>query len=151
MTETGFATPDEAETAFYDAFRASNLESMMGVWADREFIECIHPMSHRDRGTAAVRESWRRIFEGGLKIDLELSDINRTQDALLAIHTVYEHFSDPANDHPHPPVVATNIYRLIDGRWHMVLHHASPTPREDAVTAESLSAQQGQKGQTRLH
>ncbi len=151
MTETGFATPDEAEAAFYDAFRALNLESMMNVWADREFIERIHPMSDRDRGTAAVRESWRRIFEGGLKIDLELSDINRTQDALLAIHTVYEHFSDPGNDHPHPPVVATNIYQLIDGRWHMVLHHASPTPRDDPVTVESLSVQQGQKGQTRLH
>ena len=37
MTETGFATPDEAETAFYDAFRTSNLEAMMKTWAGHIF------------------------------------------------------------------------------------------------------------------
>jgi ketosteroid isomerase-like protein len=148
MTETGFATPDEAETAFYDAFRASNLEAMMNIWADQEFIECIHPMSDRDRGTFAVRESWRRIFDGGLKVELELSDIHRTQDALLAIHTVYEHFRTPGDDRQHPPVIATNIYQLIDGGWHMVLHHASPSPQDELSTTEQLPEQ---KGQPRLH
>ena len=142
MTETGFATPDEAETAFYNAFRTANLQAMMKTWADREFIECIHPMSDRDRGRVAVEESWRRIFDGGLKVELELSNVHRTQDALLAIHTVYEHFRSPGDDRRHPPVIATNIYQLIDGGWHMVLHHASPTPQDEFSTAEQFPEQQ---------
>jgi len=148
MNETGFATPDEAEAAFYDAFRASNLKAMMVAWADREFIECIHPMSDRARGRAAVEESWRRIFDGGLKVELELSNVHRTQDALLAIHTVYEHFSNPGDNRQHPPVVATNIYQLVDGGWYMVLHHASPTPLDDA---DSNDVPDTQQGRPRLH
>ena len=145
MTETGFATPDEAETAFYDAFRASNLKAMMFTWADHEFIECIHPMSDRARGREAVEESWRRIFYGGLKVELELSNVHRTQDALLAIHTVYEHFRSPGDNRQHPPVVATNIYQLTDSGWHMVLHHASPTPQDVFSKTEEPHEQQGQK------
>jgi len=148
MTETGFATPDEAEMAFYDAFRTSNLKAMMYTWADREFIECIHPMSDRARGRGAVEESWRRIFDGGLKVELELSNVHRTQDALLAIHTVYEHFRSPGDHRQHPPVVATNIYQLINDGWYMILHHASPTPQDEFDTTKELNEQQGQ---TRLH
>jgi ketosteroid isomerase-like protein len=148
MTDTGFATPDEAETAFYHAFRTSNLKAMMMTWANREFIECIHPMSDRARGREAVEESWRRIFDGGLKVELELSDVHRTQDALLAIHTVYEHFRNPGDNRGHPPVVATNIYQLIDGGWQLILHHASPTPHDELNISEEPSEQ---PGQSRLH
>ena len=128
MTPTGFATPEEAENAFYSAFETSDIHAMMSVWADGEFIECIHPMSDRARGRDAVHESWRRIFDGGLRVQLKVSDIHRTQDALLAVHIVYEHLSTPGENRQYPPVVATNIYQLIDNSWHMVLHHASPTP-----------------------
>ncbi len=148
MTDSGFATPDEAEEAFYDAFQASDLEAMMNVWADQEFIECIHPMSDRDRGRTAVEESWRRIFDGGLKVILQLSNIHRTQDALLAIHIVYEHFRTPEEDRQHPPVIATNIYQLIGGSWHMVLHHASPTSSDTFNDDDTLT---GEQGSTRLH
>ena len=148
MTDPEFATPDEAEEAFYAAFQASDLEAMMNIWADQEFIECIHPMSDRDRGRDAVEESWRRIFDGGLKVILELSDIHRSQDALLAIHIVYEHFRTPEEDQEHPPVIATNIYQLIDGGWHMVLHHASPTSPDTFNVDDTLPDEQGS---TRLH
>lgn len=148
MTDSVFATPDEAENAFYDAFQASDLEAMMSVWADQEFIECIHPISDRDRGRTAVEESWRRIFDGGLKVVLELSGIHRTQDALLAIHVVYEHFRTPEEDQQHPPVVATNIYQLIGGSWHMILHHASPTSADEPGMDDTSIDEQGS---ARLH
>lgn len=137
MTSNRFATPDEAEQAFYDAFQAADLDAMMNIWADREFIECIHPMSERERGRTAVEESWRRIFEGGLKVNLELSEIHRTQDALLAIHVVYEHFSTPGQEPQHPPVIATNVYQLIEDGWYMVLHHASPTSNSGLEAGET--------------
>jgi ketosteroid isomerase-like protein len=131
MTPPEFATPDEAERAFYDAFEASDLNAMMNVWADRDFIECIHPMSDRTKGRPEVEASWRQIFDGGMRVRLQCSNIHRTQDALLAVHVLYEHFSAPGEDVQHPPIIATNIYQLIEGSWRMVLHHASPSPQDE--------------------
>ena len=149
MTHSGFATPQQAEQAFYDAFENSDLPAMMSVWADREFIECIHPMCDRAQGRSAVANSWKQIFSGGLRVNVELSHVHRTQDTLLAVHIVYEHISVPGEDTQRAPVIATNIYQLIDGSWHMVLHHASPSPADDAEE-ENLSDAFDQ-GNQRLH
>ena len=143
MTHYVFATPEEAERAFYDAFQNADLHAMMNIWADREFIECIHPLCDRARGRTAVADSWQEIFSGGLQIQLELSEVHRTQDALLAVHIVYEHLSVPVRDTHYPPVIATNIYQLIDGGWRMVLHHASPTPAEEQHDNDEFMPEDG--------
>jgi len=147
MSNPGFATPEEAEQAFYDAFRNADLNAMRAVWADGEFIECIHPMADRAQGQAAVRDSWRRIFDSGLRIQLTLSSVNRTQDALLAVHVVYEHLNVEGRDLQYPPVIATNIYQLVDGGWRMVLHHASPAPAEDQEESEEIPPETGEQRQ----
>jgi len=132
MNRSGYATPEEAETAFYQAFELCDLASMMDVWADRDFIECIHPMSERLQGRRDVENSWQQIFDSGLRVNIERSSVHRTQDALLAVHVLYEHLSIPGRNERHPPVIATNIYQLIDGSWRMVLHHASPSPQDES-------------------
>jgi ketosteroid isomerase-like protein len=132
MNRSGYATPQEAETAFYQAFELCDLAAMMDVWADREFIECIHPVSERLQGRRDIENSWRQIFDSGLRVDIQRSGVHRTQDALLAVHVLYEHLSIPGRNERHPPVIATNIYQLIDGSWRMVLHHASPSPQDEA-------------------
>ena len=38
-----FATPDEAETAFYTAFANANPEAMMTVWLASDSVICVHP------------------------------------------------------------------------------------------------------------
>lgn len=147
MKRSGYATPEEAETAFYNAFRLSDLAAMMDVWADREFIECIHPMSERLQGRRNIQNSWRQIFDSGLRVDIERSSVHRTQDALLAVHVLYEHLSIPGRTERHPPVIATNIYQLIDGSWRMILHHASPSPQDETDTEDEISALPGQPRQ----
>ena len=127
MTQSGFATPEEAEQAFYRAFQNADLRLMTAVWADRDFVECIHPMADRVQGHDQVMDSWRHIFAGGLRVQLQLSDVHRTQDALLAIHVVYEHLSVAGQTSDYPPVIATNVYQLLETGWFMVLHHASPS------------------------
>ena len=149
MTKAGHATPEEAELAFYDAFETSNLSAMMRVWADREFIECIHPMSDRIQGRDEVENSWQQIFSSGLNIKIRRSEIHRTQDALLAVHVLYEHLSIPGRSESHAPVIATNIYQLIDGNWRMVLHHASPSPNDEPEQQDELAATV--EGKRRLH
>ena len=147
MSRSEYATPEEAELAFYHAFEISDLSAMMDVWADREFIECIHPMSDRLQGRRDVENSWRQIFDSGLRVRIERSSVHRTQDALLAVHVLYEHLSIPGRTERHPPVVATNIYQFIDGSWRMVLHHASPSSQDEAEKDEGMPASQPQARQ----
>jgi len=149
MTQSGFATPEEAEQAFYRAFQSADLHLMTEVWADRDFVECIHPMADRVRGHAQVMNSWREIFEGGLRVQLQLAEVRRTQDALLAIHVVYERLRVPGQRSDYPPVIATNVYQLLENGWFMVLHHASPSARGEPDNQAEI-APEPQPG-TRLH
>ncbi len=130
-----FATPDEAEEAFYTAFANSNLKAMMEVWLDSDTVTCVHPVGPRISGRDAVRGSWAEIFSnsGGLKF--RLGEVSRTQDALLAIHVLHEHITVPGEPGERPPAVATNIYQLTQDGWHMILHHASPVAAAVVRTA----------------
>jgi hypothetical protein len=40
---------------------------------------------------------------------------------------VHEHIRLGKDSQHQPPVIATNVYRLTDNGWRMVMHHASPT------------------------
>jgi ketosteroid isomerase-like protein len=62
MKKMLFATPQDAEAAFYEAFMKQDLEAMMAVWADDDEVYCVHPRGARVTGVAHVRESWRQIF-----------------------------------------------------------------------------------------
>lgn len=137
-----YATPEEAELAFYTAFQHADLAAMMDVWADREFIECIHPLSGRVRGRSAIEASWQRIFSSGQQLRITRSDVHRTQDSLLAIHVLHERLEISASNERHAAIVATNIYQLVDGGWHMVLHHASPSANSSGTAAEKTAGRQ---------
>lgn len=141
MSRPVFPTPEAAEQAFYEAFANADLSAMMDVWAEREFIECIHPMGDRVQGYDAVQENWREIFEGGLRVSFRLSNVHRTRDALLAVHVLYEHLSTSGDSDHWPPVIATNVFQLIDDSWRMTHHHASPCQDEttDTVTTDPVS------------
>lgn len=129
MSHIDFATPKEAEQAFYDAFARADLHAMMAVWADLENVVCIHPLGARLVGPHEVEAGWRELFSGGPRLHFELSQAQYTQDALLAVHTVQENIRVAGERELRPPVVATNIYQLTDRGWRMVLHHASPAAR----------------------
>ena len=53
MKKTLFATPQDAEAAFYDAFTKGDLDAMMEVWADDDVIYCVHPGGARMSGVAS--------------------------------------------------------------------------------------------------
>lgn len=123
-----FSTPAAAEEAFYRAFTDSDLAAMMSVWAPEDDIACIHPISAPLTGRASIQESWAAIFRNSPGMSLRVEIKRVTQQADLAMHLVYEHIR--ANDRraTQPPVIATNVYRHSARGWHMILHHASPTP-----------------------
>ena len=59
-----FATPQEAEAAFYEARARGDIESMMAVWGDEDDIVCALAGCPRACGYDEVRDAWRRVFAG---------------------------------------------------------------------------------------
>lgn len=136
-----FATPDEAEEAFYTAFAKASLDAMMGVWLDSDTITCVHPVGPRLTGREAVRGGWQELFRGGGGLRFRLGEVSRIQDALLSIHILHEYITVPGEEAERPPAVATNIYQLTNDGWRMILHHASPVAtqlRADKPAAAKL-------------
>ncbi len=135
-----FASPDEAENAFYEAFQRADLEAMMEVWAEDEEVACIHPGGERLEGLEEVRESWRRLFSQGPSLRFRITHRQVWRSALIAVHTVHENIQLLGERSGR--VIATNVYTLTAGGWRLVLHHASPglqeAPPEDEPGAITL-------------
>jgi uncharacterized protein (TIGR02246 family) len=140
-----FPTPDEAETAFYDAFERADVAAMMAVWAESDDIVCIHPQGPRLVGFDAVREAWVQIFAAGAQLRVRTTEHRAFDGQALAVHNVVE-LVTPVGDvaAPATAVYATNVYVLTEGGWRMAMHHANvskdvPAPRrEEAPPAHTL-------------
>jgi ketosteroid isomerase-like protein len=130
-----FATPDEAESAFYDAFERANLAAMMAVWADSDDIVCVHPQGPRLVGFQAVRESWMQIFAGGATLRVRTTEQKRFDSQSVAVRAVLEQVMPANEEGPTATVCATNVYELTANGWRMVVHQASPLA-EPAKPAE---------------
>ena len=128
MSKPVFNDPEDVEKAFYRAFESSDLEAMMQVWLDADYVECIHPMSHRLMGIVAIRDSWQEIFGHNSEVEFETVDTRRIEHRDLAVHIVNEHML--VNGNKRVQILATNIYEKTDTGWRMILHHASPAPKE---------------------
>jgi ketosteroid isomerase-like protein len=128
-----FPTPQDAEAAYYDALERGDLDAMMAVWSEDEEIACIHPGGPRLTGYAAIRDAWRRIFEGGARLQVRLSQVTVVQGPFTSLHSVIEHISVRDDESLRAPVVATNFYARGPLGWRMVLHHASPAPPDSAA------------------
>ena len=124
-----FNTPQEAETAFYAAFAEADIEAMMAVWANDDTISCVHPLGQRLDGHAAVRQSWQNLFKHSPKMQFVLNETRQWQGLDLAIHLVHEHIRIGQNQEFQAPMVTTNVYRRSNNSWHMISHHASPSPQ----------------------
>lgn len=128
MPQPTFTDPEDVENAFYRAFESSDIEAMMQVWLDADYVECIHPMSHRLMGIAAIRESWQEIFTNNAEVKFETVDTRRIEHKELAVHIVNEYML--VDGKKQVQILATNIYEKTPSGWHMILHHASPAPKE---------------------
>jgi ketosteroid isomerase-like protein len=135
MSTSLFATPEDAEAAFYDAIERGDLEAMMAVWADDEEVACIHPAGQRLTGLAAVRESWRHVFDNGARLHVRISHTLRWNSALMAVHNVVETLYLGDDPTPHGPMHATNVFVRGANGWRLLAHHSSTA--SDAPATES--------------
>jgi ketosteroid isomerase-like protein len=131
-----FATADEAESAFYDAFERANLSAMMAVWAESDDVVCVHPQGPRLVGFEAVRESWMQIFAGGATLRIRATEQRRFDGQSVAVRAVIERVSPAGEEAPVSLVCATNVYELTTSGWRMTVHHASPMAEAPRAQAE---------------
>jgi ketosteroid isomerase-like protein len=123
-----FTSPQEAETAFYEALARGDLEAMMTVWSEDEEIVCVHPGGPRLTGYATVREAWRRIFESGARLKVQLLALSTVHGPFTAVHSLIEQIGTAGQKQLAAPVAATNVYVRGALGWRMIVHHASPVP-----------------------
>jgi len=128
MSHPIIPSPDDAEQAFYDAFNRGDLEAMMKVWSEDEETVCVHPGGSRFSGITAIRESWKQLFETGMKFNVRISNVVRNHSALIAVHSLLQHVSVEGDDTIAPPLITTNVYARGPEGWQLLLHHTSPSP-----------------------
>jgi ketosteroid isomerase-like protein len=122
-----FATPQDAEDAFYDAIDEADAQGLRSVWEDSNDIACLLPMQPMLHG-ADVHEAFRPLVDGAIGLDIQVRHIRWLETDDLAIHFVEERVSMPGSP-PQPAVYALNVYRKSEAGWHLLIHQNSPTPR----------------------
>jgi len=129
VKKTAYPTPQDAETAFYEALEGGNLDAMMEVWAEDEEIVCVHPGGERLVGYDAVRAGWAQIMASGQRLRISLSDHTVLTGMMLVVHSLHENISVQGGRRPAVPIVVTNAYLRTTNGWRMIVHHASPSPQ----------------------
>lgn len=128
MTDKIFPTAQDAEAAFYEALERGDYQTMAAVWAEDEDVLCVHPGGPRLRGTDEVLAQWKRIFEGGQRLQVRITQQVVIAGMMVAVHSVQENIVIEGEGPAPHAVVATNVYQRIGPGWRMVAHHASPVP-----------------------
>jgi uncharacterized protein (TIGR02246 family) len=136
MKKTLFATPQDAEAAFYEAFMKRDLDAMMEVWADDDEVYCVHPQGARITGVAQVRESWRQLFSGGQNLRFQVRQQQVIQAMMVTVHSVYEQITIVGEARARGCMVVTNVYTRTERGWRMIVHHASPAPTIEEPTVQ---------------
>jgi hypothetical protein len=125
MPSDHFQTADEAETAFYNAFRRTDLGVMGSVWLPGEQARCVHPGGDLLQGYGAVLASWRSIFAGAQMPTVRVRVLDRFDAGALSIHLVEERIGPAGQDEDLTRVLATNTYLQTTDGWRLLLHHAT--------------------------
>lgn len=136
MNSPVFDSPEAVEEAYVRAFQAADLDAMMDLWADEEDIVCTHPIAGRQQqGRAAVLEGWIMVFARALDVELRLAGVRRMRVGELAIHCGEEHLLRLEDGSVRGINNFTNVYKRTAQGWKMILHHASPGPKQSQPAA----------------
>ena len=131
MTSDVVKAVEAANDEFYAAFETADLDRMTAVWDHEVDVVCVHPGWDALRGLNRVMRSWAVIFANTPYIQFFLSDVEVTVSGDLAVVTCSENIlTAPGERGGDAKVVSTNVFRLVDGRWRMTLHHGSPVMRQ---------------------
>jgi ketosteroid isomerase-like protein len=117
-----------ANKAYYEAFNAHDEKAMAALWA-HDNVSCVHPGWPSLIGRRAVLASYGEIFRNPRQEPImsrqETALVGDGEGRVICIETL----GDSA-------LVATNWFRLVDGKWRLVHHQASPLVAVEAAPSE---------------
>ncbi len=122
-----YTSPQDAALAFYQAFEAKDLDTMMTTWAEDEDIVCIHPGGPRLVGYEAVRAAYEQLFGNDVRLSFRLDQLVVIETVGLAMQSAVEHVF-LADGTARGAAIATNVLLRTPSGWRLVCHHASPAP-----------------------
>ncbi len=117
----------KANEVFYDAFGSLDVVKMDRVWAQQDYVTCIHPGWTLRSGWPQVRDSWVLIFNNTFSMEFELSDLQIQVAGDVAWVICVENITSRQGETlQETRVLATNLYERMDDEWKMIHHHGSP-------------------------
>lgn len=118
-----------ANQEFYAAFESLELARMERVWAHDDFVECVQPGWDLLLGWDEVRERWARVFANTSRVRVALSGVRvRVEGTVGWVACTVRLTTAFAEGFDESLVQATNIFVFRDGKWLLVVHHASVLP-----------------------
>ncbi|CAK0823152.1 unnamed protein product, partial [Prorocentrum cordatum] len=139
-----------ANAELYSAFSARDIDRIKALWLQASYVQCIHPYDQQKpaSGYSEVCGSWRRLFDQGRLQRSVVSAENVRVNVRGATATVscVEQVSSRKARRPQNKMLATNVFRKVQGRWLLIHRHVShatgvgafevPTMAEDADDPE---------------
>ncbi len=113
-----------ANLRYYEAFEASDLDAMSGLWEHSDRVVCTHPGWSTLRGWGPVAASYYALFQQPHHLQFVLTEARTVVAGSTAWVSVDENL---LGEHQGGVTIATiNLFvRDADGGWRMVVHHGS--------------------------
>jgi len=116
-----------ANQDFYEAFESLDVGRMDRIWAQQEYVTCIHPGWTLRVGWPAVRDSWVLIFNNTFSMKFELTEIQIQVAGDVAWVICTENIASRQGERSQDSrVLATNLYEKTGDSWKIIHHHGSP-------------------------
>ena len=116
-----------ANQEFYQAFESLDIGRMDRIWAQQEYVTCIHPGWTLRIGWPAVRDSWVLIFNNTFSMKFDLTEIQVQVAGDVAWVICTENITSRQGDTTQESrVLATNLYERVRDQWKIIHHHGSP-------------------------
>lgn len=116
-----------ANQEFYQAFESLDIARMDRIWAQQEYVTCIHPGWTLRIGWPAVRDSWVLIFNNTFSMKFDLTEIQVQVAGDVAWVICTENITSLQGDTTQESrVLATNLYERVGEQWKIIHHHGSP-------------------------
>src|SRR3989454_3322775 len=119
-----------ANGEFYEAFESLDIMRMDRVWAQQEYVTCVHPGWTLRVGWPAVRDSWVLIFNNTFSMKFNLTEIQIQVAGDVGWVICTENITSRQGEAGREkPAGAPPPFGKADGRWLVISHHWSPRLR----------------------
>lgn len=116
-----------ANELFYEAFESLDIARMDGIWAQQDYVTCVHPGWTVRVGWPDVRDSWVLIFNNTFAMTFELTEMQIQVAGDVAWVICTENITSRQGERSQESrILATNLYEKAGAGWKIIHHHGSP-------------------------